>query len=119
MNKLYDLALRLYPLIQKPSTRRGKLMNNKYLLLSCFLLQTACTGGASSNEVVAPLTTDSPSVAAKTTNLSVGDLDCPYGGILVETGIDFNKNGLLDSVEVSNRQKVCNGATGAIGFCGR
>lgn len=55
------------------------------------------------------------STAAKTSSLSAGDSDCPTGGILVETGIDKNGNGVLDVSEVSKSQKVCNGATGPAG----
>lgn len=34
----------------------------------------------------------------------------------METGIDSNKNGILESSEISNKQNVCNGATGATGL---
>lgn len=58
------------------------------------------------------------STAAKTSSLSAGDPDCPTGGILVQTGIDKNGNGILDASEVTNSQKVCNGATGETGATG-
>ncbi len=52
-----------------------------------------------------------PSVAAKTSVVAPGDADCPAGGILVETGIDENGNGVLDASEVDVSEKVCNGGT--------
>lgn len=58
------------------------------------------------------------SSAAKSTPLAAGDIDCPTGGILVQTGIDKNGNGTLDASEVTSSQKVCNGAQGATGTTG-
>lgn len=56
-----------------------------------------------------------PSTAANAVVIAPGDLDCPYGGTLVETGIDENANGVLDASEVDNSEKVCNGAPGPQG----
>lgn len=58
------------------------------------------------------------SSAAKSSPLVPGDTDCPTGGILVQTGIDKNGNGILDESEVTSSQKVCNGSTGATGAQG-
>lgn len=58
------------------------------------------------------------SSVARTTQLSAGDSDCPNGGILVESGIDENGNGLLDDDEVDTAEKVCNGLDGADGVDG-
>jgi sulfatase modifying factor 1 len=43
---------------------------------------------------------------------------CPLGGILVQAGIDSNRNGVLDPGEVTTSRIVCNGATGATGATG-
>ncbi len=59
-----------------------------------------------------------PSVAAKTSVIDPGDVDCPAGGILVETGIDENGNGVLDTGEVDATEKVCNGGPGPAGSDG-
>ncbi len=80
------------------------------LLAGCGL--AACGGGGSSP-------TASPgvaSVAAKTSTIPAGDTTCAYGGILVETGIDENGNGVLDASEVDATEKVCNGADGSDGL---
>ncbi len=44
------------------------------------------------------------STAARTTQLALTDPDCPNGGILVESGIDENRNGLLDDEEQETDQ---------------
>jgi hypothetical protein len=43
---------------------------------------------------------------------------CSNGGITVETGIDENSNGVLDTNEVDNTQEVCNGVNGTDGTNG-
>lgn len=91
-------------------------MKNILILVTVLLCLTAC--GSGSTTVTASSNTDNPSVAAKTSAFAAGDNDCPYGGILVETGIDSNKNNILDPGEVSNSQKVCNGTPGATGATG-
>lgn len=40
---------------------------------------------------------------------------CPNGGITVNSGIDENGNGVLDSSEVDQSQEVCNGTNGTDG----
>ena len=77
---------------------------------------TASGGGGGGGE--SPTTGNNPSVAAKTSTIPRGDTDCPNGGILVETGIDENRNGVLDADEVDASEKVCNGADGAQGPAG-
>ena len=74
------------------------------LLLAVILLNGCGGGGSTSAENGA-----APAASARTTPLQAGDTDCPNGGALVESGIDENKNGLLDSEEVDSREKVCNG----------
>ena len=88
------------------------------LLLVASLGLAACGGGGGDsgkdNGPQDVLGTDT-AVAAKTSTIKPGDPDCAEGGILVETGIDENRNGVLDTSEVDAREKVCNGATGADG----
>ena len=59
-------------------------------------------------------TVSRPSSAFAKSVLPLPDTDCPYGGILVKTGIDVNGNGVLDESEVdtAHLEKVCNGAPG-------
>ena len=40
---------------------------------------------------------------------------CPTGGIQVDSGIDENGNGLLDSNEIDNSEIICNGENGTNG----
>ncbi len=86
---------------------------NSLILLFLIMSFTACggrtTGGGGAS-------TDNPTVAARTSSLPTGDQDCPFGGILVETGIDSNGNGVLDAEEIAKAQKVCNGAPGENGL---
>ena len=77
---------------------------------------TACSGGGGGSAPEAD--GDNPSVAAKTSVIPPGDADCPNGGILVETGIDENGNGVLDDNEVDATEKVCNGTQGPAGSDG-
>ena len=91
------------------------------LLLSIFLtglLGIIASGGGGGGGGEPPATGNNPSVAAKTSTIPPGDADCPNGGILVETGIDENRNGVLDADEVDASEKVCNGADGAQGPAG-
>ena len=50
-----------------------------------------------------------PSASARTSVIASGDADCPNGWVLVESGIDENKNGVLDDTEMDDSEKVCNG----------
>lgn len=40
-------------------------------------------------------------------------INCPTGGYKLNTGIDLNKNNILDNTEITNSQYVCNGLTGS------
>lgn len=54
-----------------------------------------------------------PSSVSRTSDLSIGSKECPYGGLKIETGIDENMNGVLDDNEVDNIGYVCNGTPGS------
>ena len=51
----------------------------------------------------------------KTSLLSSGSSECLYGGVKIESGIDENKNGILDDNEVDKTQYVCHGSPGGSG----
>lgn len=80
----------------------------------CAALSACGSSGGSSDDADDGNTTSNPSSAsaARTSVIAPGDPDCPNGGILVETGIDENDNGLLEDPEVDSSSKVCNGANG-------
>lgn len=40
---------------------------------------------------------------------------CPTGGVLIQIGLDANRNGKLDTSEIKSSAPVCNGATGPEG----
>ena len=80
--------------------------------LTTVLVLTAC--GSDSSEPSASKFTST----SRTLLLTENDIDCPNGGILVETGIDENGNGSLENEEVDNIQKVCNGSNGLDGTDG-
>lgn len=46
-------------------------------------------------------------------------VNCPQGGSKIQSGIDNNANGALDSDEVTNTSYVCNGANGPTGSAGK
>ncbi len=82
-------------------------------------LLPACGGGGGGGGDTPPASPGTrPSVAASTSAIAPGDATCAQGGILVETGIDENRNGLLDPDEVDTSEKVCNGLPGADGMNG-
>ena len=51
-----------------------------------------------------------------TTEIDNGNLICNFGGLLIQTGIDNNSNGILDSNELQTEQYLCDGQ---IGFNGQ
>ena len=46
------------------------------------------------------------------TILASGDPNCPEGGVLIESGIDLDDNGVLDASEIDHSSYVCNGQDG-------
>ena len=72
--------------------------------------------GASGNNGMSG-TSGSNSMIA-TTVVENGHAFCPFGGLLIATGLDTNDNGVLDSAEVINSEYVCNGVIGADGING-
>jgi hypothetical protein len=55
------------------------------------------------------LTVGESTSLSRTSMLPANDPDCPNGGILLESGIDDNNNGVLDTNEVDSSQKTCAG----------
>lgn len=77
---------------------------------------TVCNGENGSQGAEGP---DSTTSLIKTRTESQGS-NCPNGGIAIETGIDANKNGILDDQEVepASTTFVCNGEGGSQTACG-
>jgi cysteine-rich repeat protein len=49
---------------------------------------------------------------------SKADTTCAAGGLKIDVGPDTNRNGKLDNAEVTDSQKICNGASGMTGATG-
>lgn len=64
--------------------------------------QSLCNGTAGTNGY---------SSLIRTSSFSANTI-CENGGLQVETGIDSNFNGILDSEEVQQTQQICNGLNG-------
>jgi hypothetical protein len=79
---------------------RGALLS---AALGVCLSAWGCGGGDTTVEGDPPII---PSVAA----IAPGDSTCPAGGVRVSTGVDDNRNGVLDSDEVDATSSVCNGS---------
>lgn len=71
----------------------------------------ACTGSSGSNGADGESTLVSVSTEAAGSN-------CVNGGQRIDTGVDTNGNGTLDSDEVTSSSYVCNGGTGGTGSAG-
>lgn len=76
------------------------------LLLGSLVVLNGCSSNDNNS-------TGETSSASKSTVISAGE-QCTYGGIQVDTGIDENKNGVLDDSEIDSTDYVCNGADGEI-----
>jgi photosystem II stability/assembly factor-like uncharacterized protein len=83
----------------------------------CTLL-TACggSGGGGGGDGTAP--TLNVRFAAAMVTLEPPGANCANGGSRIESGIDANNNGVLDSFEVTGVQYACNGVPGANGSTG-
>lgn len=90
-----------------------------FFLFFVFTL-SSCGGGGGGGEAgggSGSVPTGNPSVLAKV-SAPAPPSECPTGGIAVDTGIDDNKNGLLDPGEIDLTQYVCNGTNGSNGANG-
>lgn len=77
-----------------------------YLIISIFFI--ACEGDEG------PTGSQGESGINTVMNMLVEDpgTNCENGGLKIETGLDNNFNGILDSIEVQNTKYVCNGLNG-------
>ncbi|GAB5413462.1 MAG: choice-of-anchor I family protein [Congregibacter sp.] len=60
--------------------------------------------------------TDGLTSLLRNTALEAGDANCSAGGTRVDSGIDLNRNGVLDDDEIDQTTFVCNGEDGVPGF---
>ncbi len=57
-----------------------------------------------------PCCSDGLNSLIRQTAIPPGSVECPAGGVLLESGLDANGNGVLDDVEVERSTVICNGA---------
>lgn len=85
------------------------------LLCSTALVLASCGGGGGSSSSSTPSDpvqdTVLNGVAVRTIAMVAGD-QCSNGGVSIDTGIDENANGVLDTDEIDNTYVICNGADG-------
>ena len=81
-------------------------ISNRWWLLAC--LATVACGANSSPDANFSLTTVVDAGSA-----------CSNGGVVVETGIDTNGDGVLEVVEITAAHTICNGTNGGRGDDGR
>lgn len=67
------------------------------------LIQGCVVEGAVEGKV----SVDQSNSLTRSSVLPVNDPDCPNGGILMETGVDDNGNGVLDADEVTSTKYIC------------
>ncbi|MFL6625540.1 MAG: WD40/YVTN/BNR-like repeat-containing protein [Vitreoscilla sp.] len=72
---------------------------------------SACGGDTTLQDMAAP-------AALVDVQPETAGANCGSGGSRVESGLDANRNGTLDSAEIASTQYVCNGAGGSSGAAG-
>jgi Collagen triple helix repeat (20 copies) len=79
-------------------------------VISCLgLISVICLYGCGGSE-------SSPNLAIAIAVLNSAPITaCPSGGITIQSGVDANGDQVLNALEASNEQYICNGVNGAIG----
>jgi hypothetical protein len=94
---------------------------NKLLILALSIVLTACGGGGAGMTQVQDTsdgggavtgTSDSYNAVRNATRPITAGAVCEFGGTAIDSGIDVNQNGVLDSDEVDETSTVCNGDDG-------
>lgn len=88
--------------------RKQRLLINSILIVVVLSLTGGFSCGGQAEEKDDD-TNDSP------LGVSVADAlkeDCPNGGVVINQGIDTNRNGKIDTAEISSSDTVCNGKDG-------
>jgi hypothetical protein len=73
------------------------------LALAAVLLLTACDGDDGDDGAAGA---DGLNSLTNTVEIPVGDEQCPGGGLVLESGLDANRNGLLDSDEIQSTSTI-------------
>jgi hypothetical protein len=98
------------------------LINRSTLAGFVFLfILSACGGGGGDDSsgdggtVITDVTTFNASSSSLGRVILPG-VECPTGGVQIDSGIDDNGNGVLDPAEVDTSEVICNGAVGGDGL---
>ena len=75
-----------------------------------WLATFAAAVGCSSEPAKAPPVAPPPPAKVVTRTDPASKTDCPFGGVVVASGLDDNGNGQLDDAEIKTRATVCNDA---------
>jgi 5'-nucleotidase / UDP-sugar diphosphatase len=76
------------------------------LALAAALLLTACDGDDGNDGNDGADGADGFNSLSSTVEIPVGDAQCPGGGLLLQTGLDTNRNGTLDPAEVQSTTTI-------------
>ena len=84
--------------------------------VNCFMFYT--TSNLTWNSLCTAATLSNGINALATSTVVAPGANCTNGGLLVQFGQDANGNGILDVLEISSSNYVCNGSAGATGPVG-
>lgn len=101
------------PMISFPAVPR-RFRNGALVMAAAFFL-VACDGDDGAPGPAGAPGSDGLNALSATLQIPVGDAQCPGGGLAVQTGLDSNRNGVLDPAEVTSTTTItCE--TSAIAF---
>ena len=84
--------------------------------VNCYMFYT--TSNLAWNSLCAAATLSNGINALATSTVVAPGANCTNGGLLVQFGQDANSNGILDVLEISSSNYVCNGSAGTTGTTG-
>jgi hypothetical protein len=84
--------------------------------VNCYMFYT--TSNLTWNSLCAAATLSNGINALATSTVVAPGANCTNGGLLVQFGQDANGNGILDVLEISSSNYICNGSVGATGATG-
>jgi hypothetical protein len=76
----------------------------------CWLVAVTAVVGCNSEPAMGPPMESPPPAKVVTRQDMASTTDCPFGGVVVASGVDDNGNGKLDDAEIKIRTPVCNEA---------
>ena len=84
-----------------------KILKSKIYIATPALLLATLIGCNSTDTVIETILEKGLDSLISQTNLTIGDVDCAFGGMQISSGLDLNSNGMLDSDEVVESNAVC------------